>query len=424
MKKLFYFAAVAAAVLTSCAKTHDTHQYTGAGDAVSFSVYAGKAATKAVSATDPYGNIVTATLESSTSGFGVFGYYTGNANYASGSFSANFMYNQQVTCDGTKWEYHPVKYWPNEHGNQAVSTDTDKLTFMAYAPWVEINTLNTDTPSTVNDGSDNDATEGIISMTGNAVEGDAKLSFVVPSASDEQIDLLYGVLKTASTNVQGGTDGVANGAIKDLTKQECDGKVSILFKHALAKVQLDVLDVVDKVDPTSSVNPSADGTKVFVNSINILGSGLGTSGKLNLYDGTWSNTAGTSSYSVSPLPACIYQAAAPANKTALDAISETGVVEGGLAAADKPAIMFVPAGTITGIEIVYYVCTADTNLATGVSVVENHITKTFSPSAITVAAGTQYNITIRLGLTSIDFTVDVADWGTEAHAIDLPQNVA
>ena len=63
-------------------------------------------------------------------GFGVFAYYTGVNGYGDydwfdgGSITkiaANFMFNQQVKWNNslgndyiTKWEYAPIKYWPNE----------------------------------------------------------------------------------------------------------------------------------------------------------------------------------------------------------------------------------------------------------------------------------------------------------------------
>ena len=126
MKKSLIFAATAAVVLSACAKV-DTYKVSEQ-EAVSFGVYAGKAATKAVSGTD-YGTVTTTSLQGSSNGFGVFGYYTDAANYASNT-KANFMYNQQVTYSGSAWTYSPVKYWPNEHGKKAVSTDVDK-------PWID-----------------------------------------------------------------------------------------------------------------------------------------------------------------------------------------------------------------------------------------------------------------------------------------------
>ena len=127
MKHSVTLAAAAALALASCAKVETVKNDTPA--AVGFSVYAGKAATKAVSGTD-FGTITNTELQASTNGFGVFGYYTDAADYASNT-KANFMYNQKVTYSGGAWTYSPLKYWPNEHGASAVSTDTDKLTFNA-----------------------------------------------------------------------------------------------------------------------------------------------------------------------------------------------------------------------------------------------------------------------------------------------------
>lgn len=441
MKKLFLFAALAATVFASCGKNEVTQKNTAEkGTPVSFGVYAGKAATKAVSNTDPFGDIDTDALKAASStGFGVFGYYTDNADYTSGSYYANFMYNEQVTYNTStsKWEYDPVKYWPNEHGASANSeTRVDKLTFMAYAPWVDIKVLSNGVPSTVKDAGENAATEGIINMTGNAMEEDATLSFVVPSSSAEQIDLLYGRLKTQSENVDDTNEPTVApaapdySAIANLTKEKVGGKVDIIFKHALAKVTLDIKDVIDKVSPESSVSPAT--TKVFVKSLTIKGTNLGTSGKLNLYNGNWSDQAGAATFAVSPLPTSIYQASAPADGAAYDALtSVTGVIETGLGAATSK-LMFVPYGTITGIDIVYYVCTRDANLATGISVVENHIIKDFDidpvapgnqPINLADGKGKQHNITILLGLTSVKLQASVDTWTTGTYSIDLPQNV-
>ena len=57
------------------------------------------------------------------------------------------MYNEQVTYTGTVWTYEPVKYWPNEYGDGATSDDVDKVSFFAYAPWVDV-TATTGTPTT------------------------------------------------------------------------------------------------------------------------------------------------------------------------------------------------------------------------------------------------------------------------------------
>lgn len=452
MKKLFYFAAVAALVLTSCAKTVDTHKYTGAGDAVSFGVYAGKAAdTKAVSQTD-HTTITTTALQNSTFGFGVFGYYTDNANYTSGSYYANFMYNQQVKYNTGNWEYSPIKYWPNEHGTNAHSTGVDKLTFMAYAPYVANATINNGSNSTVSDGSSGVADEGIIGMTGNAVQADATLTFKVPASSEEQIDLLYGRLKTQSVNVDGTSEPAVApaapeySAIENLTKEKTGGKVNIIFRHALAKIAINIKEVVDAVTPETSVNPSEESdpnwTKVVVKSLTLKGTNLGTQGTLNLYTGVWNVTTPATSFVVDPLPTDIAVASAPtAYPSTLAGVDEDGLdntidlmliphYSDNSTPADATDDVFTE---LTGVEIVYYVCTKDDNLAIGASIVENSIDKNFA-EAIKIKKGMQYNLTVLLGLTSVKLDASVQDWDTDLNgnsnltdddlSIDLPQNVA
>ena len=69
-----------------------------------------------------------ANLQTGTS-FGVFAYYTKTSNWNSvkTSTTPNFMYNQEVTYNGSAYTYTPLKYWPNNTG--------DKVTFWAYYPY-------------------------------------------------------------------------------------------------------------------------------------------------------------------------------------------------------------------------------------------------------------------------------------------------
>lgn len=417
MKKSLIFAATAAVVLSACAKV-DTYKVSEQ-EAVSFGVYAGRAATKAVSGTD-YGTVTTTSLKGSSNGFGVFGYYTDADDYASNT-KANFMYNQQVTYSGSAWTYNPVKYWPNEHGASAVSTDTDKLTFLAYAPFVANKDIDGDKGVSITDKAGTAAAdEGIIAMTANNVPGDAVLTFKVPASSEEQIDLLYGVMKATYVDVEGATIGTANKPLENLTKQKTDGKVEILFKHALAKIAIDIKDVVDAVAPTTSVNPASDGTKVVVESLTLKGT-IGTSGKLNLYTGVWSDTATGATFAVSPLPTSIYSGAtAPTTYPTVDGVKETGLGTG-----KTIDLMVVPAtgAEISGVEITYYICTEDSQLDGGVSIVKNVISKDLG-TAINIEKGKQYGLNVLLGLTSIKLDATVEDWDDSAADtnVDLPKN--
>ena len=230
-------------------------------------------------------------------GFGVFAYYTGVNGYGDydwfdgGSITkiaANFMFNQQVKWNNslgndyiTKWEYAPIKYWPNEvattspyavddqnndtANDPATSTDHGtseyyggKVSFFAYAPYVALPI--TGAPD-----------EGIIKINNNTTVSGANdandqtmeptLTYVVPKNGSQIVDLLWGTQGETSQNVlgtaQSGTEGTANPANSavsntsatyianllkpnktniDLTKQKTNGKVEFAFKHALAKV--------------------------------------------------------------------------------------------------------------------------------------------------------------------------------------------
>ena len=454
MKKLFFFAALAAAVLTSCVKTHDTHKYTSPGDAVSFGVYVPQ--TKAVSATD-FGGMTTNILgKYDNKGFGVFAYYTDNADFSVES-KPNFMYNQQVNGDGTgyapsTWTYSPIKYWPNEHGTNAASTHVDKLSFFAYAPWVDALDK---AAGTVKDGNGSAATEGITAMTGNNTAGYPTLTFTIPAKGEEQIDLLWAVAPTSplNENAQGtpANSVVAGFPWMDLTKQQCDGKVHFLFKHALAKLDFKVQAIVD--DPSSATNAIAAGSKVFVRKVEVFGNFAKTN-TLNLRNTTanipnWGTP--TVSASVTGDPAFIFNdglddtddSTADADESADIAaafVNGAGVTNAAqkLLVADHEFLIIptdlrdgeTPGGGIK-VRITYDVETADNNLAgtltdgsTNGIKVKNVITTT-TPAYLNIEGGKVYTITLKLGLTSVKMEAEVDDWGANTDAtVNLPQNVA
>ena len=302
-----------------------------------------------------------------------------------------------------------------------VSTDTDKLTFLAYAPFVANKDIANDKGVSITDKVGTAAAdEGITAMTANNVAGDAVLTFKVPASAEEQIDLLYGVMKATYTDVEGTTIGTENKPLENLTKQKTDGKVEILFKHALAKIAIDIKDVVDAVAPTTTVDPASDGTKVVVESLTLKGT-IGTDGKLNLYTGAWSDTASGASFDVTPLPTDIYSGAtAPTTYPTVDGVKETGLGTG-----NTIDLMVVPAtgAEITGVEITYYICTKDSQLDGGVSIVKNVISKDLG-TAIAIAKGKQYNLNVLLGLTSIKLDASVEGWDvvTPETNVDLPKN--
>ena len=64
--------------------------------------------------------------------------------YKNNSASPDFMNNQKVTFDGTKWTYSPIKYWPQN--------GTDQLTFWGYFPYAD-NTESSDKQINAENGS-------------------------------------------------------------------------------------------------------------------------------------------------------------------------------------------------------------------------------------------------------------------------------
>ena len=184
MKKKVLFAATVAAVLASCSsddlsvQTAAKQEAQGLENAVSFEAYSQRSLTRAGEA----GAMDNDKLK--TEGFGVFGYYTDMNEYDQTS-TPNFMYNQKVS--GAGWTYEPVKYWPNEYGNKAQSDDVDKLSFFAYAPYVE------NTPSTgkVEAGED---LVGITGFTRNTAAGDPYVKYVGSLDPSKCVDLCWGVV--------------------------------------------------------------------------------------------------------------------------------------------------------------------------------------------------------------------------------------
>lgn len=122
---------------------------------------------------------------------GVFAYFT-HSDFNANTATPNFMYNQCVKKqeDGM-WTYTPAKFWPNNL--------TDKISFFAYAPYVN-------------------ETGGNPSFDSQAVKGFPKLHYTVPASEADQTDLL------ASVPLMNQTFGSNNGTVR------------FAMKHALTKV--------------------------------------------------------------------------------------------------------------------------------------------------------------------------------------------
>lgn len=157
---------------------------------------------------------------------GVFAYFT-NGMFNQSSSTPNFMYNQKVErqADGS-WTYAPVKYWP---GNT-----TDRLTFFAYAPYVDETATGGSNPS----------------FQGRTAAGFPKLTYTVPAVEADQTDLLAATPLMNRTAPTTGSE-----------------KVTFSLKHALSKVNIGIKSEVGITVTALSVNKvPATATLTFTNS--------------------------------------------------------------------------------------------------------------------------------------------------------------
>ena len=314
MKKLFLFAAAALA-LAACSNeelnVQDNVRANSKEAPVSFDVYAQRGMTRGGTPNDitnaNIGNI----------GFGVFAYYTAGEQYEPKA-TPNFMYNQKVTSTdltngevttASKWTYEPVKYWPNEFGNAAISDEVDYVTFFAYAPWTEIEpTTGVIVPQGATDeAKKHDQNYNIISVNKNTATGDPIIKYVVDTDPATSVDLLWGVAAEDADKVYTPIDGPTAGQNKDvkieaglpflnLVKPNNPRSDRLMFnlKHSLAKVKVTIDYIKDDFTPSESYDvtstdgkPDAAGkkidaktTRIYVRSFKM--SGFATKGALNL----------------------------------------------------------------------------------------------------------------------------------------------
>lgn len=397
-------------------------------------------------------------------GFGVFGYYTDNNEYDPQSIP-NFMYNQLVEwqSDGSSgyWKYDPVKYWPNEYGNNASADDQDKVSFFAYAPYVEVN------PNTgkVTDTDNNKG--GIVALSRNSANGDPLVKYIASFNSSEIVDLCWGIKGDDASwaLTQGGSQALPAGMPWLNVERPYDAKaqtvpvstdaqrVKFTFLHALSK-----LNVKIDVDPDITVHDAAtdleSGTKVYVRSVTF--SGIATKGSLNLnnsvankaewldyngagdlesgetftvYDGRKDGKEGAANATASNEK----QTGLSAQLIQTEAGTETGVTKDLQDMFASGSVYVIPTGETVEVEIVYDVETEDHNLGTYLSdgktpgsSIENRIKKTVNFGTNGgFESGKAYTLNLHLGMNSVKFDADVKAWDDVPAPVDawLPANV-
>ncbi len=397
-----------------CAEVNEaqqTAQPKGESEAVGFDVYTQRTKTRAGTA----GDLTTSGLQTGThknDGFGVFAYYTGENSYDE-NIVPNFMYNQQVKykSSASVFDYSPIKYWPNEKGN-------DHISFFAYAPWVPVDATT--------GAATGDKTYGITGVSRNTFTGAPIVNYIATTDLSKGVDLCWG----NQLNKQKPTDA---------------SKVNFNLSHSLAKLNVQV---------KSSI--ALDGnTKIYIRSISFSGftmkgalnlnntssttplwlgyDGLGRLNKdaVTIYDGRRDGREGyveDANEGLTGLNPDVVQS------TQWDASSSPkGVTNSAKNLFDKsstttiPAtspIYVIPTGDPVDVTIEYDIETKDDNLKgyylsdgkTYGTSLANRITKTVVTDTeprvpITLEAGKSYTLTLNLGIQDITFNAkSVSEW--------------
>lgn len=482
-KKLFLFAAAAVA-LASCTETDLSGDTSFAKESTSDAIqFSAKARSVGSTRAGVLGGITTTDILKGTAttvgagastanvGFGVMAYNTGATEWADNQTSTtpNFMYNQQVKWnDATKaWEYTPIKYWPNgidaanaanSPSNTATEGGVQKLSFFAYAPYVD----KSDALSGVGITKINSSEKAIGSEdggTGNKLAAAPTVNYTLSSSdvhAAANVDLLWGVRGDAIYSETDNDDNTATAGDKyntSLTKETVPEKVNFLFKHALAKIGgYDGLKIVADIDGNGggSIGYGTLDSKtcITVRQITIQNTATATNyaGVFHLATGAWSDLTGdtpakggllnetikdgtSSTIAMSDGANGIYAASG-----SLPTYSTSWTVEGVTTTAKRvyktdgqDGFYMIP-GASMQLEVVidYDVSTVDGNIDGGYVRTNQVITNTVTLPT-TLVSNKFYTLVIHLGLTSVKFSAEVADWDSEdvgtEEDIWLPSNV-
>lgn len=398
MKKILFFTVAAATVmaLTGCSQSSDladteSNNTETTQKAISFDTYLSKT-TRAGAA----GAQNTEALK--TNGFGVFAYYTGQNAYAK-TTTPNFMYNTKVSVPtgSTAFTYSPARYWPNN--------DNDKLSFFAYAPYVEV-TAGTGLPA--------DVKSGITALSNNAYTGAPTVTYKLADDKTQSVDLLWGAKMGTTTNEVN----------TNLTRTK--DNVGFTFKHALAKFGGDK-GCIKAVLATDDNNFDNKATKVTISEIKITSNNITTQGTLDLTTGQWAEQNKNGNISIDIKPDNMISSVAEPKQVTVDNLGKidglstknTDILNDG-----SFSYYLVPSNDIPEfeVEVSYCVRTLDKTLSLGYT--EAKVTKVAKikfPNAF--EANKKYNLILSIGLNTVKFSAEVSDWASDTEAVTTTVNV-
>ena len=372
-----FFIVLAFALLASCSTLVDLddagmEQGKESPVAVGFSAYVNRGVSTKAGQT---GDLTTDILK--TTGFGVLGYASNGIPFNE-RLTPDFMYNQPVTCPAGVWTYEPVKYWPNE--------ENDRVSFFAYAPFVEV------TPSTGLVAAEPES--GILGLSHYLAEGDPQVWYRTTLTPGKDVDLCWGL------------------PFLNQAKQHTNERLQFEFHHALSQLNVQIDADMDVASQTT--------TRIYVRSVTF----TITDGRIDGEEGR--QGAVDVNEKLARLNPLIIQ------RKPYDAMEIDGVKTSPANLFDKadetvPVLVVPLAGTPMSVTIVYDVETVDNGLGLlsdgvthGLSI-ENRITRQIlldNGNPLSLEAGKKYVIKLHLGLTSVQFKASVSEW-TNGGSADI-----
>ena len=376
-----FFVAVALAMV-GCSQNEVVETNPDTNSAIKFGVYTG-VQTRGTETTS------TTLKASDADGFGFLAYKTSSAGWdTDGSTTApSFLYNEHGkwnTAGGAGsggWEYDNTRFWP---------TNSDKITFFAYAPY------------------DDAAIDKGITLSANTVSGTPTLEFEVKNTSgtinwDGMVDLV--------------TD--CRAAIKDQTASSNSGTVKFNFSHVLTKV----VDVKVKAD----VALGSD-TRIFVTGLKLVPgtNKLYSKAKYKFSDDSWEALSPAPAYFTTDqdLESFLNKTNASFNGYTTSSVAVEGTTVVSLFHADPAdpakALYFIPVDNANGTG-----SAGDMNLKISYDLVmkeaggAGHVTSTVTDKVIDLPAGTfkkgtvhTYTLTIKMNAINIDVNDSWTGWTT------------